>query len=71
MKKNINLKPLFVSVILILAGIIAPSNGLDDKIRKSPYQILSTIFIVLASAASIYLIWTAIENYKKTSKTDS
>jgi divalent metal cation (Fe/Co/Zn/Cd) transporter len=71
MKKNINLKPLFVSIILILAGIISPSNGLDDAIHKSPYQILSTIFIVIISAVSIYLLWSALENYKKTSKSDS
>lgn len=71
MKEKTNLKPLFVSIILILAGIISPSNGLDDTIHKSPYQILSTIFIVIISAVSIYLLWSALENYKKTSKSDS
>lgn len=71
MKEKTNLKPLFVSIILILAGIISPSNGLDDAIHKSPYQILSTIFIVIISAVSIYLLWSALENYKKTSKSDS
>lgn len=71
MKEKTNLKLLFVSIILILAGIISPSNGLDDAIHKSPYQILSTIFIVIISAVSIYLLWSALENYKKTSKSDS
>ena len=69
MKEKTNLQSLFVAIILILAGIISHSNGVDDAVRKSPYEILFTIFIVIISVVSIYLICIAIENYKETSKT--
>jgi divalent metal cation (Fe/Co/Zn/Cd) transporter len=71
MKEKINLKSLFVSIILILAGFISPSNGLDDATHKSPKQMLYAIAIIIVSIVSIYLVWTALENYKKESKTDS
>ena len=51
--------------------MISPSNGLDDSVRKTPYQMLITIFIVIVSVVSIYLIWTAIEDYREVSKTNS
>ena len=71
MKDNTSLRSILIAVILILAGMISPSNGVDDSVRKTPYQILTAIFMVIVSVVSIYLIWTAIENYREVSKTNS
>jgi hypothetical protein len=67
MKEKANYQQLLLSILLILAGIISHSNGVDDLVSKSPYQLLSTIIIAITSTVLIYIIWEAIDNYKQSS----
>lgn len=68
MKKNVNYEPLFISIILILSGIISSSNGIDDSIHRSPQHVIYVSMICILFAVSIYLILTIVENYKKSKK---
>ena len=70
MKENQNLHSLFITIILIITGIISPNNGVDDSVNKQPHQMLHSAFIIIVSAIFVYLVWTAIENYKELSKTN-
>lgn len=68
MKASSNLQYLFITVILILAGLISHSDGVDDAVKKSPYEMLFSVFCIIVFSVLIYLVWTAIESYREKSK---
>ncbi len=68
MKQEENLHSLFITIILILLGLISPSNGFDDSIRKSPNEMLYSVLTVIVSSVIVFLIWKAIEKLKKVSE---
>ncbi len=63
-----NLKPLFVAILLIAAGLISPSNGLDDSTKKTPLEMLTTVFYVVFSTMTIYAVSRLIEKRKESAK---
>lgn len=68
-KESLNLQYLFITIILILAGLITHSNGVDDAVQKSPFEMLFSVFAIIVFSVLIYLVWGLIENYKKESET--
>jgi uncharacterized membrane protein (DUF4010 family) len=71
MKKKINFQNFLVSIMLIIAGILSPSNGLDDRTYKTPFEIIKTVCLIVAVSLTIYVIWTFIENRISVSKDNS
>ena len=69
MKTFSNLQYLFITIILTIAGLIAHSNGVDDVVIKSPFEMLYSVFSIIVFSVFIYLIWSFIEDYKKESET--
>ncbi|MBA2612817.1 MAG: hypothetical protein H0U95_12650 [Bacteroidetes bacterium] len=66
-----NLKSLFVSILLIVAGLISPSNGVDDRSYKTPLEILSILTIVVVATTLIYLISILVEKQSETKKSEN
>ncbi len=64
MKEKANYQPQFVCILLIVAGTLSPSNGVDDKSNKSPLELITTMLVVVSAGLIVYLIWKWIENYK-------
>lgn len=62
-KESSNLQYLFVTIILILAGLITHSNGVDDAIQKSPFEMLFSVFAIIVFSVLIYLVWGFVGNY--------
>ena len=58
----------FITVILILAGTISHSNGVDDITSQSSDKMLFSVCGILLVAVLVYLIWNVIEKYVKQSK---
>jgi divalent metal cation (Fe/Co/Zn/Cd) transporter len=69
MKEKTNLQPLFVAIILILAGTLSPSNGIDDRVNKTPLELIITALVIVFAALTVYFIWNRIEKYKESQKT--
>lgn len=65
METATNLKSLFVAILLIVAGLISPSNGVDDRTYKTPLEMLTVILVVIFAAVTIYVVWNLIEKYKE------
>ena len=65
METATNLKSLFVAILLIVAGLISPSNGVDDRTYKTPLEMLTVILVVVFAAVTIYVVWNLIEKYKE------
>ncbi len=65
-----NLKSLFVAILLVLAGLISPSNGVDDRTNKTPLESLTIMFVAIIAGTTAYLVWNSIEKYKEASKTN-
>ncbi len=65
-----NLKSLFVAILLVVAGLISPSNGVDDRTYKTPLESLTIMFVAIIAGATAYLIWNSIEKYNEASKTN-
>jgi hypothetical protein len=64
-----NMPAIVMPILLIIAGIISPSNGVDDGYNKSPFELLSTAFIIMLVGIISYFIfkdakWPSISNRK-------
>jgi hypothetical protein len=42
--------------MLIAAGLVSPSNGVDDKISGEPSQMLTRAAVILLSIILVYLL---------------
>ena len=65
-----NLKSLFVAVLLIVAGLLSQSNGLDDRTYKTPLESLTIMFVAIIAGAIAYVLWNLVEKYKESTKTN-
>ncbi len=65
-----NFKSLFAALLLIVAGLISPSNGVDERSYKTPLDIFMTLVSVVIVATSIYLIWSLLEKQREPSQSD-
>ncbi len=63
-----DLKPLFTTILLIVVGLISPSNGVDDRTYKTPIEMLAILFIVILSASFFYLLWNVAERTNKSNQ---
>ena len=69
MKEKTNLQSLFVSILLIVAGTLSPSNGVDDRSYKTPLELTTTMLIIVSVGLAVYFAWNWIEKYKESLKT--
>ena len=68
MKEKTNLQLLFVAILLIVAGTLSPSNGVDDRTYKIPSELIATILIAISAGGVAYIGWNWIEKYKESAK---
>ena len=68
MKEKTDFKPLFVAILLIIAGIFSPSNGVDDRSYKTPLELITTMIIVFTAGLAVYFILILVEKRKEASK---
>jgi len=64
-----NLKRLFVAILFIIAGLVSPSNGLDDRTYKTPLESLAIVAGTILFGGIVYGLWSLLEN--KTQPTES
>jgi preprotein translocase subunit SecY len=70
MKEKTKLQPLFVAILLILAGTLSPSNGVDDRSYKTPLELITTIFTIVSAGLTLHFAWKWIEQQGEPSKTN-
>lgn len=46
--------------LLMFAGILSPSNGIDDAVEKEPYDLFATASILLLASVFLYLFWISL-----------
>ena len=70
MKEKINLQPLLFLALLFIAGTISPSNNLDDKISKTPLELILIVLVVNAYSITAYSVSNYFErmNYAENKK---
>ena len=56
MKSNDMLKQVLLLIMLLGAGLVSPSNGVDDKVDKPPLQMLFETFIIILVVLSIHFL---------------
>lgn len=56
MKSNDMLKQVLLLIMLLGAGLVSPSNGVDDKVDKLPLQMLFETFIIILAVLSIHFL---------------
>ena len=57
---NDGIKQLLVGLLLLGAGLISPSNGLDDKIDREPLHMLIQATIIMFAGLAIYFTYKRI-----------
>lgn len=60
--------PLFVTALLICAGLFSPSNSVDDRTFKTPLETLSFMLIAICVGVTAFLIWKLAGHYRALSK---
>lgn len=45
---------LFTGLLLLGAGLISPSNGVDDAVQREPLEMLAETILIILSAVLIY-----------------
>ncbi len=70
MKTVNNAKSLLVSILLIVAGLISPSNGVDDRSYKTPLEMVLIVAIVLVATTLIYLVSTLVDKQSETTQSE-
>lgn len=45
---------LFTGLLLLGAGLISPSNGVDDAVQREPMEMLAETILIILSAVLIY-----------------
>jgi len=69
-KEETDYRPLAVIGLLILAGTFYPSNGVDDRVYKTPTEILTTMLIgILAGIAGYYVLTLSLKNKNSAERT--
>lgn len=68
MKEKVHFQSLLSAIMLIVAGMISPSNGVDDRTHKTPLALITTILIIVAVVVVIYFMWILVNNFKEVSK---
>ena len=71
MKTVNNAKSLLVSILLIVAGLISPSNGVDDRSYKTPVEMVLIVAIVLVATTLIYLLSTRVEKQSEATQSEN
>ena len=56
MKEKTNVQSLFVAILLIVAGTLSPSNGVDDRVNKTPVYLIITLLIIITISFLIYFL---------------
>jgi len=51
-KQNFGL--LFTGLLLLGAGLISPSNGVDDAVQREPLEMLAETMLIILSGVLIY-----------------
>ncbi len=59
------LKQLFVALMLLLAGAISPSNGVDDRVNRQPVEMLIETFVIIAIGVLAYLIHQHLSTHRR------
>ncbi|WP_428666489.1 hypothetical protein [Runella sp.] len=65
MKEKINLQLLLISILLIVAGTLSPSNGVDAKSYKTPLELITTTLITVLAGVAVYLVWNWTKSTEK------
>ncbi len=65
MKEKANFEAPFVALILILAGTLSPSNGVDDASYKAPSELIGLMVKVLVMSIAVYLLWISVEDQRR------
>ncbi|MBC7696691.1 MAG: hypothetical protein H7141_14735 [Burkholderiales bacterium] len=56
---------MFVAILLIVAGTLSPSNGVDDRNFKTPLELITIMFVIVSFGLTVYLVWNRIEKFKE------
>ena len=64
MKIKENYQSLLLLALLIFAGTVSPSNGVDDKINKTPWELISTMLVMVLAAVLVNFVWSKINTNK-------
>jgi len=64
MHKKENYPSFIFLALIIFAGIVSPSNGVDDSVHKTPRELILTMLVVVFTAIAIYSVWHVINVYK-------
>ena len=70
MKENSNIQSLFVAILLIIAGTASPSNGVDDRVNKTSFELITTMLIIIFAGLAVYFVWNWFEKPKKSIETN-
>lgn len=66
---NDSAKQLLIALLLIGAGLISPSNGVDDKMDRDLLQMLTRTVIIIIAALAIFLLYKRVFEQKKLTRT--
>jgi hypothetical protein len=58
-------KQLLVGLLLLGAGLLSPSNGVDDKVDREPLQMLVETSAIILAAVSLFLMYRFLVTPKK------
>lgn len=65
MKEKANMQPLLVAILLIIAGSVSPSNGVDERSYKTPFELIATTLIIVFTVFLIYISWNWYGKHKE------
>jgi protein-S-isoprenylcysteine O-methyltransferase Ste14 len=71
MKEKANFQTLLSAIMLIVAGMISPSNGVDERIHKTPLELITSVLVIVVIVITLYFIWMVVDNLKNISKRSS
>ena len=61
-KISFTLQALVVALMLIVAGLVSPSNGVDDKISGSPSTMLMRAVVIIFTTMLLYFVGKKIKS---------
>jgi hypothetical protein len=67
MKEKANYLPVFGTVLLVCAGLISPSNGVDDGMHKSPADMITNMVLVISAGVLVVSVWKMAAHFGLTS----
>ena len=57
---------LLVSLLLIIAGTLSPSNGVDERSHKTPLELITTTLIIVLAGTAVYVVWNTLKGKEVT-----